>query len=120
MIDDREQPDLDARLRAAFAPDAAAVRRVVRRALAADAVAPPIARAAYRAAAIALALVVCVGALVWSVRAPRRARSAASPASLSITGRGALVSAAANDGRRWIVGAPPPPSRGSYVIVLSR
>jgi hypothetical protein len=120
MFDDPEPPDVDARLRAALAPGDAAARRVIEGALA-GAAAPP-RRPRVAVAVTAFALVACVAALVFSVReAGRAAAVARPPASLSITGRGPVVSVEANDGRRWIVGASSDTApRGGYVIVIQR
>jgi hypothetical protein len=122
MTDDPERPDLDARLRAALAPDEESVRRVVTRALAEHLSAAPRRTPRYAFGTIALVLAAVVAAIVSSSRGTeRRAAPTGAAASISITGRGSLVTAEASDGRRWIVGAPPDAGpRGGYVIVIRR
>jgi len=119
MVNDHEQPEVDARLRAALAPDEETVDRVVMRALAAETLAAPRRRSTY---ALVVTIVTVVGLVVISMSSrPRRAPPPAVAASLSITGHGSLLAVEGTDGRRWIVGAPPGRTqRGAYVIVIPR
>ena len=123
MVNDHEQPEVDARLRAALAPDEKTIDRVVMRALAAETLAAPRRRSTYALRALVVTIVTVVGLVVMSMSSrPRRAPPApAVAASLSITGRGSLLAVEGTDGRRWIVGAPPGRTqRGAYVIVIPR
>ena len=118
MDDEHEQREADERVRAAFAPEDAASRRVAARALALAEVPAPRRRLI---AGITVALAVaCAAAIAVVVRSRSGAVSPAlgQPAALAITGRGSVLVVESGDGRRWIVGPPAPAGTGSYVIVV--
>jgi len=117
MHEEPEPLDVDARVRAALAPDDEAARRIVARALAAREAAPRRRRQAALAAGIAAALLVAAGA-----RLSRSRRAPAPPPreqSLAVSGQGRMVVVEREDGRRWIVGPPAPAGHGGYVIFVA-
>jgi hypothetical protein len=118
MDDEHGQREVDDRVRAALAPDDAASRRVVSRALAGEAVAGP-RRRLFAGVTIVLAAV-CAAAIGVVVLSRSRAGVAPlnQPSALAITGRGSLLVVESADGRRWIVGPPARAGAGSYVIVV--
>ena len=118
MDDEHEQREADERVRAALAPDDAASRRVVARALAGEGVATPRGR---HFAGLTIALsVVCAAAIAVVVLSRSRVVAPArdQPSALAITGRGSVLVVESADGRRWIVGPPARARAGNYVIVV--
>lgn len=115
MHEEPEPHDVDARLRAALAPDDEAARRIVARALAASEAPPRRRRQAALAAGIAAALVVAAAVRL------SRSRGAPPPReqSLAVSGQGRMVVVEREDGRRWIVGPPSPARHGGYVIFVA-
>ena len=109
MDDERERDEIDERIRAALAVDAAASRRIVEGALATDDARK---RRFGLGALLTTAVVVIVAAAWWHMRPPP-------PLELAIRGKQSWVVVNSSDGRRWIMGpAPVRPQRGSYVIVV--
>ena len=123
MDDEHERLDVDARLRAALAPDDDTTRRIVARALSAREEPPrrlqPIAGVA---GVVAVLLLAAGGAWVSRSRiAPTpRPTPPARELSLTISGHGPIVVVERGDGRRWIVGPASAPRPGGYVIVVPR
>ena len=113
MHDERERDDIDARVRAALTVDEIVSRRIVERALGADAGATRTRRLLPRAL-FAAAVIAIVVAGLWQMRTSRTAEFA-------IAGKQSWVVVSSADGRRWIVGpGARTPRRGSYVIVVSQ
>jgi len=117
MDDERILRDTDARLRAALAPDPAAQRRVLERALGGERPRPRRRLLVYVLGGMA-SLALLAGSGVWQWR---RADPPRSPSSLTVTGRGSTVVVENQDGRRWVLG-PSPERRagGNYVIAVQR
>jgi len=118
MDDEPLWGDADDRIRAAFAADSDAARRIATRALTGTPFVqtrwPPRARTTV---AVVVAAALLAVAVVWPART-RREPPAQPLTSLSIIGSGSLVVVDGNDGRRWIVGRPAQPPQGRYVIVI--
>ena len=114
-MDERTSHDVDRRLRAAFPIEDGVSRRVLAQALKTAPAPPLFSRHLKSASALSIAIVVAVSLTVW-----RRWHAApAPPAELRITATGAILVVESQDGRRWIVGAPPArPSGGNYVLVV--
>jgi hypothetical protein len=118
MDDEREQLEVDERVRAALAIDEASTSRVVARALAGENVAAP--RGRLIAGVTVLLAAFCAAAIAVLVLSRSRVVVPAldRPSALAITGRGSVLVVKSEDGRRWIVGPPARASAGSYVIVV--
>ena len=117
MDDEHTLHDVDRRVRAAFAIDDAASRRVVARALNAPIGPPARGMRVKRALALIVGIGVVLGIGVW--RQGRDAPAPSPPAALRITAKGAILVVESQDGRRWVIG--PPPARqtgGNYVLVV--
>lgn len=116
MDDEYTLHEAEARVRAALTPDDAVPRRVVMRALAEERMRPSGTRRWRNTALGIAAFVLLVGASTWQWR---RTPAVTSSPSLTVIGRGSMVVVESEDGRRWIVGAPPERSTGgSYVIAV--
>ena len=126
MDDEHERLDVDAKLRAASAPDEDTTRRIVARALSAREEPPRRLQPIAGVAGVVAALLLAAGGAWFS-----RSRIAPTPPtprptpparelSLTISGQGPIVVVERGDGRRWIVGPAPAPRPGGYVIVVPR
>ena len=113
MDDEARLSETDARVRAALAADPEATRRVLAAALAARST--PSLRRRYAIAGAAALFGLAAAVWLWHGAAP----PPLGMTSLKVTGHGQLIVVETQDGRRWIVGPPPPPRiAGSYVIVV--
>jgi hypothetical protein len=120
MDRDGELRDVDRWLRAASAPDAVTVRRVVSRALDDRSLARS-RRTQLAFGGVAAALAAIVAALLTVSRSPGRAAVPRGDLSVSIVRRGSLLAVERSDGVRSIVGAAPERARrGRYVIVVKQ
>jgi anti-sigma-K factor RskA len=116
MDEERGLLEVDARLRAAVAPDVEAARRIAARALADDTRPTQRRWRAPLAIAIVAAIVVIAGvaAFQW-----RRSTAAVPSRSLTITSAGSMLVVESPDGRRWVVGSSTPRRSGNFVMVVS-
>lgn len=114
MDDEPNLLEVDARLRAALAPDEAALRRVLARATGDARSARPATRGIRYAIVAAVAVVLAAGIWEW-----RRTPAARSGLSLTVVGKGEMVVIEAHDGRRWILGPPlERETSGHYIIAV--
>ena len=115
MDEERRLLEVDARLRAAVAPDVETARRIAARALADDARQAPRRWRAPLAIALAAAVVAIAGAAAFQWR---RSTAALPSRSLTITSAGPMLVVESPDGRRWMIGPSAPRRSGNYVLVV--
>jgi hypothetical protein len=116
MDDERELLEVDSRVRAALRADADACRRVVSTALTDTRLLAPHRWRVPIAIAIAMAVLLIVGAAGFRWR---RSAVAARAPSLTITSAGPMLVVEGRDGRRWVIGRTQPRRSGNYVMVVT-
>jgi hypothetical protein len=115
MDDEHLLREVDERVGAALAPDPAAARRIVARALGGTSRRDP---SRMILVAAVSALTIALGLAGWFAR-PTRRQSPPPLTSLSITSSGSMLVVDGDDGRRWVIGRAADASpRGRYVIVV--